>query len=241
MNSIVIIGATGGIGAALCRSLSQNGTPLFLGARDAVKLQALAEETGATFSPVDATDSESVKAFFQAAQDAAEGIDGVVSLAGSLLLKAAHQTSDEEWMQTIAQNLTSAFFTTRAAVKAMPQGGSIVLMSSVAARLGLANHEAIAAAKGGVSGLVLSAAATYAKQNIRVNAVAPGLVRTPLTKGLTSNEIMLKASSAMHPLNRIGEPEDVASLIAWLLDLRNSWITGQIIGCDGGLGSVRGR
>ena len=91
-------------------------------------------------------------------------------------------------------------------------------MSSAAARLGLANHEAIAAAKAGVHGLVLSAAASYASRGIRVNAVAPGLVRTPLTARLTANEASLKASTALHALGRIGEPDDVASAIEWLLD-----------------------
>ena len=94
---------------------------------------------------------------------------------------------------------------TRAATKAiLTTGGSIVLASTVAARIGLANHEAIAAAKGGVQGLVLAAAASYAGRNIRVNAVAPGLVDTPLAAKLTGSELALKASTALHPLGRIG-------------------------------------
>jgi NAD(P)-dependent dehydrogenase (short-subunit alcohol dehydrogenase family) len=120
-------------------------------------------------------------------------------------------------------------------------GGSIVLVSSAAARVGLANHEAIAAAKAGVAGLCLAAAASYAARGIRVNAVAPGLVRTPLTAGITGNELALKASTAMHPLGRIGEPEEVAEAIAWLLDAKQSWITGQILGVDGGLATLRGK
>jgi NAD(P)-dependent dehydrogenase (short-subunit alcohol dehydrogenase family) len=105
----------------------------------------------------------------------------------------------------------------------------------------LSNHEAIAAAKGAINGLVLSAAASYAPRGIRVNAVAPGLVRTPMTSRITGNEASLKASTAMHALGRIGEPEDVASGLAWLLDPAQSWVTGQILGIDGGLGSLRGR
>ena len=120
-------------------------------------------------------------------------------------------------------------------------GGSIVLVSSAAARIGLANHEAIAAAKAGVIGLTLSAAATYGPRRIRVNCVAPGLVRTPMTSRLTANEVSLKASTAMHPLGRIGEPGDVASAIEWLLNPEQSWVTGQVLGIDGGLGSVRAR
>jgi NAD(P)-dependent dehydrogenase (short-subunit alcohol dehydrogenase family) len=105
----------------------------------------------------------------------------------------------------------------------------------------MANHEAIAAAKGGVIGLTLSAAATYAPRSIRVNCVAPGLLDTPLASRLTSNEAALKMSLGMRALGRIGKPEDVASGIAWLLDPDNSWVTGQILGIDGGLGTVRAR
>jgi len=123
----------------------------------------------------------------------------------------------------------------------MHNGGSIVLVSSAAARIGLPNHEATAAAKIGVIGLTLAAAASYGPRGIRVNCVAPGLVRTPLTARLTANEASLKASDAMHVLGRIGEPAEVAAALAWLLDPAQGWVTGQVLGVDGGLGSVRAR
>ena len=136
----------------------------------------------------------------------------------------------------------SACATGRSAARAMLKtGGSVCLVSSAAARIGLANHEAIAAAKAGVIGLVLSAAASYAPRNIRVNCVAPGLVRTPLTARITENEAALKGSIAMHALGRVGEPDDVASAIEWLMDPAQSWITGQVLGVDGGLATVRSR
>ena len=119
--------------------------------------------------------------------------------------------------------------------------GSVVLISSAAARIGLANHEAIAAAKAGILGLTLSAAATYASRGLRVNAVAPGLVRTPMTTRITSNEKAAESSRGLHALGRLGEPEDVARMIAWLLDPAQSWVTGQVFGVDGGLSSVRSR
>jgi len=139
-------------------------------------------------------------------------------------------------------NLVSAFATVRAAVGVMRKsGGSIVLMASAAAEIGLANHEAIAAAKAGVIGLMRSAAATYAAQGIRVSAVAPGLVETPMSARITSNEAARKTSIAMHPLGRLGRPEDVAEPICWLLSPASSWVTGQVIGVDGGLASLKTR
>jgi NAD(P)-dependent dehydrogenase (short-subunit alcohol dehydrogenase family) len=112
-------------------------------------------------------------------------------------------------------------------------------MASAAARTGLPNHEAIAAAKGGVIGLALSAAATYAKANIRFNVVAPGLVKTGATARITESPAGSKTSLGMHPLGRFGEPEDIAAAIHWLLDPTQSWITGQVIGVDGGLADLK--
>jgi NAD(P)-dependent dehydrogenase (short-subunit alcohol dehydrogenase family) len=168
-------------------------------------------------------------------------LDGAANCVGSVLLKPAHLTRDDEFAAVLATNLWSAFHLVRAATKAMDGGGSIVLVSSAAARTGLPNHEAIAAAKAGVEGLALSAAATYAPRRIRVNCVAPGLVRSQLTARITGSEPALKASLAMHALGRIGEPDDVASAMAWLLDPATSWVTGQVLGVDGGLGALKGR
>lgn len=93
----------------------------------------------------------------------------------------------------------------------------------------------------GIIGLALSAASTYAPQNVRVNVVAPGMVRTPMTERLTSSPASLKASTALHALGRIGSPADIASAIEWLLDPEQSWVTGQTLGVDGGLGTLRPR
>ncbi|MFN3407664.1 MAG: SDR family NAD(P)-dependent oxidoreductase [Limisphaerales bacterium] len=236
----VLFGATGGIGSELARRLTTAGWRLSLHARTEAPLTALAQELSATSRVADATDPAAVGAAFQSAMDQFGRVDAVAHCVGSLLLKPAHSTSDAEWQQTISQNLTTAFNVVRAAVPVLrTRGGSIVLVSSVAARRGLANHEAIAAAKAGIIGLTLAAAASYARQQIRVNCVAPGLTRTPLAAPILRSESALKYSTALHPLGRIGEPADVASAIAWLMQPEQSWLTGQVLGVDGGLVSVQ--
>lgn len=201
-------------------------------------LDEVAAMCGGQTACFDARDFDAVDAVFQAHP----GITGAVNLAGSILLKPAHMTTTQEFDETIALNLRTAFALTRAAGKHMKNtGGSVVLMSSCAAAIGLPNHEAIAAAKAGVEGLVRAAAATYASSRIRFNAVAPGLVATPLARRITENEGALKASVAMHPLGRIGQPEEVARAIAFLLGDHSAWTTGQVLGVDGGLAGLKGR
>jgi NAD(P)-dependent dehydrogenase (short-subunit alcohol dehydrogenase family) len=239
---VLVVGAAGGVGAAVCRTICAAGGRVFLAGRSLDSLEPLASTLGMPLQQLDATDPEAVDACADAAAAALGGLTGIVNCAGSLLLKPAHLTSTADWQATIAANLTTGFGCVRAAGRLLKaDGGSVVLVSSAAARVGLANHEAIAAAKAGIIGLVLSAAATYARQRIRFNAVAPGLVRTPLTKGLVASELAEKASVAMHPLGRLGEPGDVARAIVFLLDPAQSWITGQVLGVDGGLADIRGR
>ncbi len=240
--SYLILGATGGIGSAVCRKLAREGARLVVAARNPEKVEALAEELHALPYTLDARVPEQVTACVEKAVESHQRLDGVVNCVGSLLLKSAHITSDEDWNDTLATNLTSAFALVRASTKAMLKtGGSIVLLSSVAARVGLANHEAIAAAKGGIIGLTRASAASYASKRIRVNCVAPGLVRTPMTHRLTENESALKTSEAMHPLGRIGAPDDIASAIVWLLSPEQNWLTGQVLSVDGGLSTIRPR
>jgi len=184
---------------------------------------------------LDASDFEAVDNVFSQAGE----LDGVVNCCGSLLLKSAHLTSQEQYRSVIDASLTTAFATVRAAGKHLHKGGSVILISSAAAMTGFANHEAIAAAKAGIIGLTLSAAATYASANIRFNAVAPGLTQTPLTASLINNDAARKYSETMHALDRLGKAEDVARAIVFLLDTANDWITGQVLSVDGGLANVR--
>lgn len=247
-STCLVIGAAGGIGSCLARRLAKDGWRLILAGRRIESLDALAAEVSSTgarhvrTAQVDARDWDALDALFAANASHDGGITAVVNLAGSILLKPAHSTSLQDFDDTISQNLRTAFGVVRAAGKHMRvNGGSVVLMSSAAGRIGLANHEAIAAAKGAVEGLVRSAAATYASSRLRFNAVAPGLVHTPMAARITGNEASLKASESMHPMGRIGNPEEIAAMIASLVGPTGTWITGQVFSLDGGLSTVKAR
>ena len=240
--SFLLMGATGGIGTALGDRLARTGARLTIAGRDEEKLTERAARWNAEALVVDARLGDHVDAAVARAVERFGRLDGAVNLVGSLLLKPAHLTKTDEFEDVVATNLGSAFHLVRAAARPMREhGGSIVLVSSAVAQTGMVNHEAIAAAKAGVEGLARSAAATYASNGVRVNCVAPGLVRTPLAERLTRTDKALAASEALHPLGRIGEPDDVASAIEYLLDPAHAWVTGQVLGIDGGLAHVRGR
>lgn len=249
----LVIGAAGGIGTSLTDRLAQRrDAHLVLAGRQADRLEQRAshlDHPNVHVRTVDACDFQAMDHLLREVTDLGSHLGGVVNLAGSLHLKPAHVTTPDEWREVIDLNLTSAFATVRATAAAVTRwargnrdrtnpGTSVVLMSSTAARTGISSHEAIAAAKAGVIGLTRSAAATYISQGIRVNAVAPGLTQTPLTEPVTKSERARETSRSMHPLGRLGEPEDIASLLDWLLNPANSWITGETFGVDGGLASL---
>jgi 3-oxoacyl-[acyl-carrier protein] reductase len=226
MARYLIIAATSGIGTATRELLRAAGHEVLTTGR---------AHGGGVDIVLDAADFDAV----DRAVAEAGSLDGVACFAGSMLLKPAHLTSRQQYDEVISASLTTAFATVRAAGRHLRGGGSVVLVSSAAAMAGLANHDAIAAAKAGVVGLMLSSAASYAAQGLRINAVAPGLTQTPLTAALTSSEGSRKISESMHALGRLGRPEDVARGVAFLLDPGNDWITGQVLGIDGGLSHVR--
>lgn len=237
--SYIVIGGAGGIGKALCHELLKKGSAVIAGVRNPQILESEQRIDNVDYRSIDAEDWESIDELFTEIQSEGVSLGGAALCVGSILLRPAHLTRIEDFDTVLSKNLYSAFGLVRAAGKRLAKcGGSVVLVSSAAAGHGLANHEAISAAKAGVEGLVRSAAATYAPKGLRINCVAPGLVQTGLTKSIVSNPTSLKFSQKMHALGRIGQPEEVAKAIAWLLDDDQSWITGQTIGVDGGLANV---
>lgn len=242
--AFVILGAAGGVGSGIARALAADGARLVLGGRTAATLEPLSDELRATAtavesSVVEASDFAAVEQLLARAASTHGGVAGVVNAVGSILLKPAHLTAEAELLEVMRLNLQTAFAVVRAAGRVMTDGGSVLLFSSAAAEAGLPNHEAIAAAKGAVSALVRSAAATYASRRLRVNAIAPGLVATGLSARITGNPKSLEASVAMHPIGRIGTVEDVVAPALWLLDPASDWVTGQVIGLDGGMSRLR--
>ncbi len=237
----IVIGAGGGVGRELIQRLAADDWRLVLAGRT----QSTLNDAASTVSDhvegtaeLDARDFDAVDELFKTH----EHVAGAVNLAGSILLKPSQSTSADEFEETMGLNARTAFAVTRAASKAMRKtGGAVVLMSSCAAQMGLMNHEAISAAKGAVEGLTRAAAASGSPFGLRVNAVAPGLTDTPMAAPLVKNDTSRKASEAMHPLGRIGEPAEIARAIAFLLHPDSSWITGQVFGVDGGLAKVKGR
>lgn len=235
----IVLGGTGAVGQKLATLLKTAGHHVVIGGRDQEKLRHATEEFGSETIEIDAGQPESIEQGISEVAKSHGAVSGIANCIGSILLKPAHLTTNEEFADVLQTNLWSSFVTIRAAAKAMRKtGGSVVLVSTAATRIGIPNHEAIAAAKAGVEGLARSAAATYAGAGIRVNVVAPGLVKSEISRSIWDNETAAAASRQMHALGRLGEPRDVASMIAWLLDPANDWITGQVIGIDGGLGCV---
>jgi len=235
---VIIYGGSGGIGSTTARLLHARGDALHLVARNEEKLTALADELGASYTVGDVTDAG---LFARVADEAGEVVDGLVYAVGTINLRMLPRLTADDFMQDFQVNAMGAALAVQAALPALKKSehtASVVLYSSVAVQQGFTFHASVGMAKGAVEGLMLSLATELAPK-VRVNAIAPSLVRTPLARTLLSNERMAEGIAKMHALPRLGEPEDIASLTAFLLSPEASWITGQVIGVDGGRSSLR--
>ncbi len=230
--NVLIIGSAGGIGTPLVKDLRKSEHNLLLG------YHINKPDEKSEMMEVDARSFESINKFINTGIKKFGSVDAIVNLAGNLILKPAHLCSEKEFEETININLKSSFGIIRSAGSILNHC-SIVLMSTAAASIGLANHELIVSAKAGIEGLARSAAKTYAKKNIRINTVSPGLVDTPLASKITKNPISLKASEKMHALGRIGLANDITRMIIFLITKENNWITGQNYVVDGGLSNTK--
>ena len=237
----LVTGASGGLGRALVGELRQEGWIVAPAGRSRERLQAAFGATAPCIE-ADVSTPEGARAAVEQCQQQVGLPAALAHCAGTTLLSPLHRTPAEQYRACLTANLDSAFFMLGAFVEALRQArepGAAVLVSSVVARIGVANHEAIAAAKAGVEGLARSAAATYAPSRIRINAVAPGIMDTPAVARIIGNEAARAGAAKQYPLPGIGDPTDLARLMAWLLSDKAGWITGQVWAMDGGFSSVR--
>ncbi len=240
MGHFIVIG-TAGIGGFLAARLRAGGHEPFLINRSRESVADLAGELGCRYALADVRDAEALEA---AIVEAGPSIDGLAYCAGTITLKPLTRLTDDEVLEDFRVNALGASRAMKAALPALKASAqataSVVLFSTVAVQRGFPSHASVAMAKGAVEGLTRALAAELAPK-IRVNAIAPSLTKTPLANFLTKNTASADALAQLHPLQRLGHSDDIASAAAFLMSEEASWITGQIIGVDGGRSTLVGK
>jgi NAD(P)-dependent dehydrogenase (short-subunit alcohol dehydrogenase family) len=234
----IIAGSTGTLGSAITEELTKT-EDIFIIGRDEDKLKAQASKYSCNYQVLDLLNTPEPREFSKVIDSNVE-IKGLVNCIGSILIKPLHGTSLDEFNDVITTNLFSSYFLLASFARRM-KDGSAIFFSSVAGSKGLSNHEAISAAKAGIEGFARSAAATYAKDNLRVNVIAPSIMDSNMSQKILSSDTAREVSKNMHPISKIGDTDDILPVIKWLLNPDTKWVTGQTIHVDGGLSTVKPR
>ena len=232
----IIFGANGSIGSSLANQLYQDKLDCHLVGRNEQELKTLSDKLNYTYSVCDVLKLN----FTSDLKKDLEEIEilGIAYCVGSINIKPFKLTKANDFISSYVLNLVSVTEIIRAFQDSLKKNkGSIVLFSTVAAKKGFANHSIISSAKAGVEGLTVSLAAELAP-NIRINCIAPSLTKSKIASSVIKNSSIQESIAKMHPLKRVGEGVDSANLANFLLTSKSSWITGQIIGVDGGRSSI---
>jgi len=232
MSNYVIAGGSSGVGKSLVSSLLSKGNRVWVLARSRKDLPV---KEDLNFIEYDfSLSAEEIKGL-------PDTIHGLAYCPGSIVLSPFNRIKPQQFINDFQINLIGAVNLIQAALPALKNVGnsSVVLFSTVAVKTGMPFHASIASAKGAVEGLTRSLAAEYASSSVRFNAIAPSLTNTPLAERLLNTPEKQQSSAARHPMGRFGEADDVAAAAEFLLGPESSWITGQILGVDGGMGSLK--
>ena len=232
----LIFGATGSIGSSLANQLYSKKEDCHLIGRNEEELKKLANKLSYSFSICDVLKIDFTKKLLEELADVE--ILGIAYCVGSIDIKPFKLTKSSDFVSSYVLNLVAVTEIIRNFENNLKKNNaSIVLFSTVAAKKGFINHSIISSSKSGVEGLTVALAAEFAP-NIRVNCIAPSLTKSKMAKNIIKNSKIEESIAKLHPLKRIGQGDDTANLARFLLSKNSSWITGQIIGVDGGRAAI---
>ena len=232
----LIFGATGSIGSSLANQLYNEKRDCHLIGRNEEELKKLANKLSYSFSVCDVLKINFTKKLLEELADVE--VLGMAYCVGSIDIKPFKLTKSSDFVSSYVLNLVAVTEIIRNFESNLKKNdASVVLFSTVAAKKGFVNHSIISSSKSGVEGLTVALAAEFAP-NIRVNCIAPSLTKSKMAKDIIKNSKIEESIAKLHPLKRIGEGIDAANLALFLLSKNSSWITGQIIGVDGGRAAI---